>query len=252
MSKFSTWENCQVIVIIDQGPYDLDTTYVNSLNIWRAEILPGGIVGNERHRVAKFIRDDQGNVTVEWHIARPIGANFDTYHDPTPFDKFDLPGCEVEHAMLPVFRLFCAVIILLSAVPACVDTHRLPKLPSYSDDYYPPLSRRLGLEGRVLVEFHLDQRGQLTAEPTAIQRIWLDGIEQDESAQLGDAAVKLVRTLPSRIDPSSHFKPDPKRTYRVTIVFCPDPPGNCDNRFPPFDNTKAIVVRAMPITSSVE
>ena len=78
VSKFSTWENCQVIVIIDQGPYDLDTTYVNSLNIWRAEILPGGIVGNERHRVAKFIRDDQGNVTVEWHIARPIGANFDT------------------------------------------------------------------------------------------------------------------------------------------------------------------------------
>ena len=46
---------------------------MNSSNIWRAEVLPGGIIGNERRRVAKFIRDDRGNVTVEWHVAPPSG-----------------------------------------------------------------------------------------------------------------------------------------------------------------------------------
>ena len=145
--------------------------------------------------------------------------------------------------MFPTLRLFYIAILLLLAVAACVDTHRLPTIPAYGDEYYPPPSRRVHEEGSVPVEFHLDQHGRLTAEPTVSHQFW-----SDTSEWLKDGALKLVKTLPSRIAPSDHFKPDPKRTYRVTITFCLDPPGNCENRFPPFDNTMPIVVRATSIT----
>ncbi len=140
--------------------------------------------------------------------------------------------------MPPILRLFHAAVVFL-ALSACVDTHRLPKLPQYGDDYYPGMSRRIGEEGRVLVEFHLNRRGQLTANPTVSDRPW-----QDANARIKEGAIKLVKTLPSRIDPANHFKPDPKRTYGVTVIFCLDPPGNCEKRFLPFENTTSIVVKA--------
>ena len=44
---------------------------MSNSNITRAEVPPGAPIGNERRRIAKFIRGDQGNVTVEWHVAPP-------------------------------------------------------------------------------------------------------------------------------------------------------------------------------------
>jgi hypothetical protein len=44
---------------------------VNNSNTSRAIVAPNGVVVNERRRIAKYIRDDRGNVTVEWHGAPP-------------------------------------------------------------------------------------------------------------------------------------------------------------------------------------
>ena len=145
--------------------------------------------------------------------------------------------------MISSLRPFYATILLLCALPACVDTHGLPKLPPYGEEYYPRPSRRIGEEGRVLVEFHLDQNGQLTAQPTVSRPFWWEA-----NARLEEAALKLVKTLPPRLASSDHFKPDPTRTYRVTIIYCLDSPGNSENRFSPFDNTMPIVVKATRIT----
>lgn len=42
---------------------------MNNSNISRAKAPAGDAIGNERRRVAKFIRGDHGNVTVEWQVA---------------------------------------------------------------------------------------------------------------------------------------------------------------------------------------
>ena len=44
---------------------------MNNSNRSRAAVPPGGVIRNERRRIAKFIRDDRGNVTVEWQVAPP-------------------------------------------------------------------------------------------------------------------------------------------------------------------------------------
>jgi hypothetical protein len=61
---------------------------------------------------------------------------------------------------VPHFRYGLAhrVAVLLCLLAACAATARLPTMIPVTEDYYPGLSHHLGAEGRVLVEFHLDQR----------------------------------------------------------------------------------------------
>src|SRR6516165_10082363 len=57
------------------------------------------------------------------------------------------------------YRLFHPTLFALCAAAACATAQQLPRLrPAAADyaGYYPPASRRLGDQGRVLVEFHLD------------------------------------------------------------------------------------------------
>ena len=147
-------------------------------------------------------------------------------------------GVEIPMVQMVRFRMLCAVMTFLCAVPACVDTHRLPQLAPYESDYYPPAARRLGEEGRVLVGFHLDLHGRLTADPTVV--------ESDGNVRLNEGGLRLVKALPSRLHAPYDFKPDPKRLYRVTVIYCLNPESKCD-RFFPYPDTVPIVVRAAPI-----
>jgi hypothetical protein len=47
----------------------------------------------------------------------------------------------------------------------------------------------------------------------------------------------------ARFDVSGRAKPDPKRAYLATIIFCMEP-GHCD-QFAPFPKTKVVVVKAV-------
>src|SRR6185312_17071817 len=118
-----------------------------------------------------------------------------------------------------------AILCVLSLVTACADTHRLPKFRPVPEDFYPAASRRLGEEGRVVVEFHLDEHRR----PVQIQIR-----ESSENSRLEDSARKVVRSL--QFDPSDHSKPDPRRTYSVRIAYCFDSLENCKKRFFPLDD----------------
>jgi TonB family protein len=85
----------------------------------------------------------------------------------------------------PKQRLLLFAIYLLSG---CISTHKLPRLLPISEDRYPPVSRRVGEEGRVLIEFNLDDRRRLIA-PRITQ--------SEGSARLDAAALRLIRTFRS-------------------------------------------------------
>ena len=51
--------------------HTIEAIDVNNSNISRAKAPAGDAGGNERRRVAKFIRGNHGNVTIEWQVAPP-------------------------------------------------------------------------------------------------------------------------------------------------------------------------------------
>ncbi len=122
--------------------------------------------------------------------------------------------------------LFLSAFLLLG----CTSTHKLPKLLPISLDRYPPASRRQGEEGRVLIEFQLDDHRNVLA-PRITQS---DGV-----VRLDLAALRLIEKLP--FDPADHRKPRSSVTYRVTVIFCLEP-GHCE-RLPPFADTESILVK---------
>lgn len=137
------------------------------------------------------------------------------------------------------FKSAYSSIIMLSILAACVDTPRSPKLfnpKDISNDWYPPASRRLGEEGRVLVEFHLGQRWSpqdvtiLQSDPTT------------NGGRLSEGARKVVVGA-LRVDTSERIKPT--RKYRLTVIFCLQP-GNCDS-FVAFPGTESVIVKGTPI-----
>lgn len=121
--------------------------------------------------------------------------------------------------------------LALTLIAACVSTPRLPRWTPVTDDYYPPVSRRLGEQGRVLVEFRLNRLRQ---------PLDLTIPEADPSLRLKDGAMKVVMGL--HFDPSDKTKPNEKHTYRVTVIFCL---GSDDcNGAPSFPGTESVIVRA--------
>jgi TonB family protein len=127
--------------------------------------------------------------------------------------------------------LICSTLVSLVS---CATPFQPQVTKQYSADYYPPAARRRGEEGRVLVEVYIGKSGKLLQEPTLRQAA--------ESPRLNDGAVKVARLM--RFDVSGRTKPDPKRAYLVTIIFCIEP-GHCD-QFAPFPKTEAVVVKTVP------
>ena len=132
-------------------------------------------------------------------------------------------------------RLIYSTALAICLMTGCTTTARLPTITPPTADYYPPASRRLEEEGRVLVEFHLDQR----RTPFDQQTIQSEVSPANGRARLESTAIKVVSAL--QFDPSDHTKPDPKHAYRVTIIFCLDP-GHCGT-LSPFSGTHPIVVK---------
>jgi TonB family protein len=128
-------------------------------------------------------------------------------------------------------RLFCRALTLLVCclAAACIGTQKLPRILAFGADYYPPASARLGEEGRVLLEFQVNE----TFRPGGVAIR-----EPDPSPRLNEGARRLINTLV--FDRSDPIKPKPGITYHATIIFCLQP-GHCD-RIVPFPNTVIIVV----------
>jgi TonB family protein len=126
--------------------------------------------------------------------------------------------------------LICSTLVSLVS---CTTPFQPHVTKQYSAEWYPPAARRLGEEGRVLVEVHIGKDGKLLQEPTLRQGVL-------GSSRLTDGAVKVARRM--LFDVSGRTKPDPKRAYLVTIIFCLEP-GHCDE-FAPFPETDAVVVKA--------
>jgi TonB family protein len=109
-----------------------------------------------------------------------------------------------------------------------------------SDDYYPPASRRLGEEGRVLVEFHLDEQRK-PRDVTILPAPWTD--EYNGGVRLAEGAARAIKDL--QFVQSDRTKPNLKRPYRVTVIFCLDPGGHCGD-IVPFPRTTLIMVKGKP------
>ena len=145
----------------------------------------------------------------------------------------------------PWHRLAFPIALTLCLLTACANTHPLPRVIPVTGKMYPAASRRLGEEGRVLVEFHLDERRRprgvtiLQQDPKKVS--WANG-----EGRLGDAAIRAMYEG-IYFDPSDHTKPDPKHAYRVTIIFCLEP-GHCGT-LSPFPGTDSIVVKSQPVQS---
>jgi hypothetical protein len=134
-----------------------------------------------------------------------------------------------------------SVTLMCCVMAGCAGANKLPKIWQVPEDYYPPASKRLGEEGRVLVEFHLDEHRrpfQLTIRQT-------DLISQSNNgaSRLNEGALRVIESLGLHF--SDRTKPNPKLGYRVTVIFCLQP-GNCD-RISPFRHTQTMVVNGKPV-----
>ena len=142
------------------------------------------------------------------------------------------------------------MILTLSLLASCASTPQLPKLYPISDDSYPPYSRRLGEEGRVLVEFHLDTRRR--PFDVIIRRTdpkpYPEYHQELARSRLNEGAMRVVRSLP--FVESDKTKPNSKHAYRATIIFCLQP-GDCDAMVP-FPGTEAIMVKAPAFVGHME
>lgn len=143
----------------------------------------------------------------------------------------------------------------LSAVAADAATPQLPRmLLPVSEDFYPPIAWKLNEEGRVLVEFRLNERRKPVDWKTLMSDEFVSSASGDPilrhsdlvtSTRLSEGALKVVALGDKfgglRFDPSDPTEPDPKHVYRVTVIFCLQPDGHCDFLVP-FPNTTPIVV----------
>ena len=136
---------------------------------------------------------------------------------------------QLSREMIPAKQ--CFLLLAIYVLSGCTNTHSLPKLLPISADRYPPASRRLGEEGRVLVEFNLDKHGRALAPRV---------IRSEASARLDTAALRVIENLP--IDPTDHHKPMPSDLFRVTVLFCLTA-GHCAELVP-FANTEPVRVTA--------
>jgi hypothetical protein len=67
--------------------------------------------------------------------------------------------------------------------------------------------------------------------------------DSEANARLREGALRVVKSL--QFDPSDPTKPNPKYTYRVTVIFCLQP-SNCEGILA-FPDTEPVIVKATQI-----
>jgi hypothetical protein len=150
-------------------------------------------------------------------------------------------------------RACLLLVAALSVVAADAGTSQLPSILPVSEDFYPPSVWRRNEEGRVLVEFRLNERrkpvdwkalmsdefvSSASGEPILRHS---DLVAETPISEISEAAVKVVARGGIRFDPSDPTEPAPQYVYRITVIFCLQP-GHCDF-FVPFPNTTPIIIR---------
>lgn len=126
---------------------------------------------------------------------------------PTPLvDTFELPP-EAQTITVPP-HVDRAVILPPSGVPAAV-VNRIVGGPGAgfpsTDDFYPPIARRLGEAGSAVVQVCVDPRGQLTSAPTLAHSSGIRTID--------DGALRLARAG------SGHYRPTTEDGRPVSACF---------------------------------
>lgn len=82
-------------------------------------------------------------------------------------------------------------------------------------------------------------RGHLTSCPLIPKWTHLPSLICSRTCVVGyTVTLKVVQGM--QFDPADHTKPNPKLTYRVTVIFCLQP-DNCDSMVP-FPQTTTIIV----------
>ena len=91
---------------------------------------------------------------------------------------------------------------------------KLPKLKTSEPtaDFYPPAARRLGIQGRVLVEFTISPRGRVSYPPTVI-------LAEPEGRILQEGALSYVRRLEFDVRSDWEASGGPHHKFRFSFVF---------------------------------
>jgi hypothetical protein len=146
-----------------------------------------------------------------------------------------------------------AVLAYCGIVTSCVATPHLPKFAAgFVEGAYPPTSRRLQEQGRVLVEFRLDgQRmpSEMKVGPTEYLR-GSELVRSENSARLGEAATKLIAKInATSFDQWDKTPIDAKTLYRVSVIFCVEDKDDC-HRISALPDSVALFVTAKTVTAS--
>jgi TonB family protein len=117
--------------------------------------------------------------------------------------------------------LVCAIGVLCGPISGFASDGPLPKnldcRPKRGDtvnDYYPETARRLGLQGRVLLDVQLDEHGSL-GRPVIVS----SDKNKDLPDYLNEAATKVVRALRCTPLGTSVLGESAKGAFRVSVVF---------------------------------
>src|SRR5580704_17073865 len=124
--------------------------------------------------------------------------------------------------------------------PSEIQLRKLPKVANFGHDFYPAEALRQHLEGRVLVELHIDSGGK----PINVKLI-----QAEAGSVLQTQAVYLVRQM--RFDVTSPgFDTTDSTPYRVTVRFClrtPHQPSDCTIELYPDTDDTAVTGTSLPM-----
>ncbi|HEV2700270.1 MAG TPA: hypothetical protein VGV09_01470 [Steroidobacteraceae bacterium] len=158
--------------------------------------------------------------------------------------------------MYPAKPTAAHLIVTASCVLAgCATTHiaaisRLPWLIPGDDckKWYPPTSRRIQEEGRVLVEFHVDEKLNTSDVKVGQSELWNPKLstfvdDTNKGTRLQESALRVVMQLnaTASLDPNDHSKIDKNTLYRLTVIQCLDPGGVCA-KLSPFPDTQSLPI----------
>lgn len=128
---------------------------------------------------------------------------------------------------------------------------RLPKLKSSEPtaDSYPPAARRLGVQGRVLVEFTISPRGRVGSAPIVVM-----ALEPEGQIILREAALSYLRSAEFDVPSDWEASGGPRHKFRFSFVFLLRPcreAGPCEEPAPYFGADRWFTIMASPVDVSV-
>lgn len=115
-------------------------------------------------------------------------------------------------------------------------------------DSYPPVARRRGLQGRVLVEFTISPTGRVNDPPTVL------AAEPENAAVLQDGALMYMRAVRFAVPADWQAAGGPSRKFRFSFVFLLRPCRQndaCDEPAPYFGADRWFTISASPVDVNV-